>query len=268
MKTSALARAVGGGVVLLAFGLAGLQGACVHRTARATVGEADASSIQDAMLAGDLADSDSAGIPSDLDADGAVANDDTTLDEANASDGGLANDAALDDENQAPRIDGGDAPPDAGEDADSATDCSSLTPTECLLELRRGPECRTCAQSQCAAPSLQCEHLAGQAAMSGPALGQSRQDLCLASLSCILTSKCYLFGAGVDACYCGSEGRSACSDGGLAPNAKQFCLSAEQNGLETTDPGAALGSLTDKSLGAGTANAMELCLERNCIKCL
>jgi hypothetical protein len=251
MAISALGRSVGVGV-LLAFALAGLQGACVQRTTRATVGTADASSIEDAMLDGDLADSDSAGIPPNLDTDGAVANDDATPDEAN----------------DAPPDVGKDADSDAGGNADSAPDCSSLTPTQCLLELRRGPECVVCAQSQCVATDLQCEHFAGLAAAAGPAVGQSRQDLCLAALSCILTSKCYLFGAGVDACYCGSEGRSACSDGGLAPNAKQFCLSAEQNGLETTDPGAALGSLTDKSLGAGTANAMELCLERNCIKCL
>ncbi len=257
MKTSALARSAGV-CVLLAFALAGLQGACVQRTTRAKVEAVDASSIQDAMLAGDLADSDSAAIPSNLDADAAVANDDATLDEANPSGegGGLANDAALDDGTPGQMIDGGDAA------------CGSLTPTECLLVLRRGPECLICAQSQCAAPDLQCEHFAGLAAPAGPAVGQSRQDLCLGALSCILTTKCYLFGAGVDACYCGSEGRSACSDGGPAPNAQKFCLSAEQNGLETTDPGVALGSLTDKSLGAGTANAMELCLETKCAKCL
>src|SRR5260370_21225509 len=126
-----------------------------------------------------------------------------------------------------------------------------------------------CAQSQCAAPNLQCEHLAGGAA-SGPATGQSRPDLCLAALSCILTSKCYLYGAGVDACYCGSEGRAACLDGGPAPNAARFCVSAEQNGLETTDPGVALGSLTNTDLSAGTANALQLCLEVKCStsKCL
>jgi hypothetical protein len=247
MRTSALARSLGAGAVL-ASAVAGLQGGCVTRTTAAKIDAADASSTQDAMLPADLADADSAGNPSNTDTDGVGANDDAMLDEANPT----------------------EAAPDASGDADSATDCTFLTPTECLLESKRGSVCRICAESQCAAANLQCEHFAGNAAVSGPAAGQPRQDLCLEALSCILTTKCYLYGAGVDACYCGSEGRASCSDGGPAPNAARFCVSAEQNGLETTDPGVAIGSLTNTDLGAGTANALQLCLEVKCStsKCL
>jgi hypothetical protein len=82
-----------------------------------------------------------------------------------------------------------------------------------------------------------------------------------------LTTKCYKFGAGVKTCYCGSEGIAACLDAGPAPNATGFCRSAEENGLETVDPGVALGSLTDANFGAGTANAMQMCLLLKCFQC-
>jgi len=263
MRSSTLSRSAGACAVLVSL-LAGLQGACVSRTIAAGV-EADASTNQDAMLPSSQADADGAGTPSSADSDDEVANNDATTDDASptGTDGGPANDDAPAGDTAA----GADS--DGAGEADSATDCSALTPTQCLLESRRGSACRMCAQSQCADPNLQCEHLAGQAAASGPAVGQSRQDLCLAALSCILSSKCYLFGAGVDACYCGSEGRWACLDGGPAPNASQrFCLSAEQNGLETTEASVAFGSLTDTSLAAGAANALQLCLEVKCAKCL
>ena len=261
MRSSALTWSLGAGV-LFACAMAGLQGGCVNRQTPARLDTPDAGSTHDAMLPPDASNADGAGTPSDTDAASAGANDDTASDEESAGQMGEGGDAA-------PEA-GEDADTDAAGDADSAIDCGSLSPTDCVLESQRGPACRMCAQSQCADPSMQCEHFAGQAAASGPAMGQSRQDLCLTTLSCILTTKCYLYGTGVDACYCGSEGRFACLDGGPAPNVGRFCLPEEQNGLETSEASVALGSILDTSLGAGTANALQQCLEIKCAtsKCL
>jgi hypothetical protein len=271
MRSSALARSLGAGA-LFACSIAGLQEGCVNRQTPAKFEAADASLAQDAMRPPDTSIGDGSGTPSNVDQDGGMANDDAAPGEENpaqpmASDDGGADasdDGGADASDDGEADAGGDADRDGGQDADAAAACDSLTPTECLLESKRGPECRMCAQGQCADPNLQCEHLAGHSAVSGPSAGQSRQDLCLATLSCILTTKCYKFGAGVDPCYCGSEGLAACLDAGPARNAAAFCRSAEENGLETLDPGVALGSLTDANFGAGTANAMQLCLELKC----
>ena len=159
-------------------------------------------------------------------------------------------------------------PGDAGPEADSETgaDAGSAcgTATQCLIESEGGAGCLTCTESQCPDPSLYCESFGLQTAAAGPVAGQLRKDLCLAALSCIFTSQCYL-GTGVDACYCGfSESTLQCSMTG--PGSDAPCVTAEQRGLETTDPGTVLNRLTDLTFGAGAANALFLCLE-SCPDC-
>ncbi|HZU82417.1 MAG TPA: hypothetical protein VE987_05860 [Polyangiaceae bacterium] len=149
---------------------------------------------------------------------------------------------------------------------DAAGGCDSLTPTECLIEVEAGVDCLRCAQLQCADAGLWCEHLAGQTADAGPASGQARQDLCVATLGCIFVSQCYFAANGLEGCYCGSESLVACREAGPAPAADQLCLTPEQNGLETTVPSTALDRFDDTSLGAGTANALFQCLSA-CAAC-
>jgi hypothetical protein len=118
----------------------------------------------------------------------------------------------------------------------------------------------------CLDGGVTCEHLANQVADAGPGAGRSREQLCLDTLTCILntTTDCYNPG-GPEECYCGSRATQACQDAGPDPAAP--CRPVEENGLETTNSTLALTRLTDPSFGAGTANALLLCLG-NCVDCL
>jgi hypothetical protein len=100
----------------------------------------------------------------------------------------------------------------------------------------------------------------------GPAANQSRQQLCFDTLSCVLntTTACYNQGT-AQACYCGIRATQDCQDAGPAPGA--ICRTQEENGLESTVPTLALQRYYDTTFGAGTANAVVVCLG-NCADCL
>jgi hypothetical protein len=118
-----------------------------------------------------------------------------------------------------------------------------------------GQACLDCVEAACPDPNEWCEHLDGQTADAGPAIGESRASLCLYTLTCILTSQCYAASTAYDACYCGTPD---CTDAGPAPNAQ--CDEAEQAGLETFDTHMTMAQFTDTALGAGTANDLASCL--------
>jgi hypothetical protein len=131
----------------------------------------------------------------------------------------------------------------------------------------QGALCQACAQQMCVDAGTACEHLSGQVADAGPAAGQSRQQLCYTALTCVLnaTTACYNEGNAATPCYCGAETTQDCA--ALGPEPGAACTTQEENGLETTDPSTVLQRLYDTSFGAGTANAILLCLGDNCIDC-
>jgi hypothetical protein len=110
----------------------------------------------------------------------------------------------------------------------------------------------------------ECEDLTGDA-VTGPSAGAWKPSLCVQTIACILATGCAT--PSVVNCYCGEGDSRACADAGAAKGA---CLTAENAGLETTDPAAALGpSFTSKNLAAGVANSIFVCASANgCASCL
>ena len=110
----------------------------------------------------------------------------------------------------------------------------------------------------------ECEDLMGDA-VTGPSAGAWKPSLCVQTIACILATGCAT--PSVINCYCGDGDSAACADAGVAKGA---CLTAENAGLETSDPGTALGPrLTSKTLAAGVANAIFVCAAANgCTSCL
>jgi hypothetical protein len=168
-----------------------------------------------------------------------------------------------------------DAAPTSGDgsDGDSMGEGSSNSTLQILAgrqptQADAANACLDCAQrGRCLDPNLLCEHLVGQVTVAGPDAGQSRQDVCYATLSCIFNSQCYFTSGTIDGCFCGSLDDATCIDAG--PSAQTPCLGLEQVGLETKDPSAALQTLTYTTLGAGTANALVQCLlNYSCTACL
>jgi hypothetical protein len=110
----------------------------------------------------------------------------------------------------------------------------------------------------------ECEDLTGDA-VTGPSAGAWKPSLCVQTIACILATGCAT--PSVVNCYCGEGDNSACADAAAAQGA---CLTAENAGLETSDPATALGPrFTSKSLAAGVANAIFVCAAANgCTTCL
>jgi hypothetical protein len=110
----------------------------------------------------------------------------------------------------------------------------------------------------------ECEDLMGDA-VTGPSAGAWKPSLCRMTIDCILATGCA--SPSVVNCYCGAGDNEACT---LPGAAKGACLVAENAGLETSDPQAALGpSFTSKTLASGVANAIFVCAAANgCKSCL
>ena len=203
-----------------------------------------------------------------------------TIVDATVGDGGNPTSDAFGDSSAADGADG-DAPVDAigdgtdggpsdggsGNDAlgDDAPDGDGDDGTLAIILATQGAACQACAEQACVDAGTACEHLAGQVADAGPkiGLGQSREELCYATLSCVLneTTACYDQGNAAMACYCGAQNQD-CGDAGPDPDAP--CLTQEEEGLETTDSTIGLQRLYDTSFGAGTANAILFCLGVTC----
>jgi hypothetical protein len=161
-------------------------------------------------------------------------------------------------------MDGNTATPDAADSGPSTLDIlGSQSPW-----MDGGSACLDCARSgRCLDPNLLCEHLAGSVILDGPAAGQSRDDVCRATLTCLLGSQCMVHTGTLDGCYCGSVDDGSCADAG--PTGDPPCLAIEQGGLETTNAAQALQTLTYTTLAAGTANALLQCLRSSgCVDCL
>jgi hypothetical protein len=167
---------------------------------------------------------------------------------------------------------GADATVDASTDAASdahATDATSdahdsgIVNTTTILD-GKSHACLVCAQtSGCVPPAMQCEALQGNAA-AGPGAGVARAELCLETLSCVLTTNCASSGTGTP-CYCGSAQGASCLSPG---NANGMCKSQEERGLETTDPAKIATGFGDSSTGGGVANELVQCLNDNsCSDC-
>jgi hypothetical protein len=149
---------------------------------------------------------------------------------------------------------------DAGNDVDASLDTAGV------ILATQGALCQACAIQMCVDAGTSCEHLAGGVADAGPASGQSRQQLCLDALSCILNTATACYNQGTpQACYCGVRSTQDCRDAGPAPGAA--CRTQEENGLETAMPTLALSRFYDTAFGAGTANALLVCIG-NCGDCL
>ena len=144
-------------------------------------------------------------------------------------------------------------------------DGGSFTKTESLLYLASS-SCYACLKDfGCLDDSRgdmnnECEDLAGQTVPAGAdaGAGQSRQDLCYATLQCILGSPLCLtdFGSFFNSnrCVAGADA------GG--------CLTQEENGLETTDPALIQSQFNDSTRGAGVANRILNCgAALNCPTC-
>jgi hypothetical protein len=162
--------------------------------------------------------------------------------------------------------DASDAPSDQSADVLGDAGDAGLT-AEAILS-GHSAACLTCAQAGCAAfldtGASSCTTIAGTAT-SGPALGQTRSSLCLATLSCVIPTVCTTAAGDESPCYCGTMLGSACATPGAANGP---CKSAEENGLESTDPNTIMNNFTVTTTGGGRANALVLCLVDNvCDSC-
>ncbi|MEP6652023.1 MAG: hypothetical protein ABJA82_01610 [Myxococcales bacterium] len=96
--------------------------------------------------------------------------------------------------------------------------------------------CRACEDSMCPDFLRSCENAAGIAA-TGPGMGTSRKDLCLAVVACVRAKKCSVEGD-VAPCYCGT----ASPDGDCqAGKADGVCKAQIEAAAESTDPGVVTG---------------------------
>ena len=111
----------------------------------------------------------------------------------------------------------------------------------------------------------ECADVAGNAT-AGAATGTSRNQLCLATLDCIMNPANVCASTDVTICYCGSLGAgNGCATAPAgAPNGK--CLTQELNGLEHTvdqAPSLVLPDYTALNKGAGMANQLFNCAKSN-----
>jgi hypothetical protein len=157
---------------------------------------------------------------------------------------------------------------EAGGDAEGGGDADAETPTRERIIEKTSLECYQCAQENgCLDAGATCEDLAASLAAAGPQAGQSREQLCLDTLSCTLGSQCYLQGS--DVCVCGAAPLDVCSSTGPQAGDGANCVSEEQSALETTDPSTELDREYDPIYGAGMANNIVACiLNAFCDACL
>jgi hypothetical protein len=198
-------------------------------------------------------------------------------DAAGDADAGAASDAS--DADAAPGDDASDAdaaPGDAGasDAGDAALDAdAAVLTTLALVQRYEPPDCVTCAQANhCLDPgnSYLCEDLADAGvAPSGPGVGLSRVDLCLATFQCLASSDCPSTGD-MTQCFCGTTGAASCSSGAGVPMGP--CIVQEQAGMETLDASVIYNSLfygqaMPSALGGGVANRLASCMFNNCDSC-
>jgi hypothetical protein len=162
--------------------------------------------------------------------------------------------------------DGREAPDDAvtettvdaadAADADARFDAEAGVTTDAIVGAL-GPDCLSCAATnQCFGGQMVCEAFGSQVADAGPAAGQTRQQLCLDTLSCIVATNCAADVPSVEPCYC-----AAC----ITSTGPGECRATEERGLETTVPSVVLNAFNDLTLGAGMANSIVQCLlDSNC----
>jgi hypothetical protein len=119
--------------------------------------------------------------------------------------------------------------------------------------------CLACArEKQCVVKGKGCEDMEGSAD-AGPASGKGRSQLCLDTLSCVLSTKCASVGA-ASPCFCGTALPGQCF-GDAGPNGP--CIKQEQAGMETNDTkNIAVGWLKGETGGA-RANYLVQCLINN-----
>jgi hypothetical protein len=142
--------------------------------------------------------------------------------------------------------------------------CPDTTPVSLLAA--KGQACVNCANFNCdnELNNAGCQTITGNAA-TGPAAGQSKSSLCIALLSCELSSNCGAVSAAN--CYCGPSGGASCFTSGSSNDGA--CLLDEQRGLEDTSPGTILSRYQTTSFGGGRANKLINCLKLNgCDVCL
>jgi hypothetical protein len=155
-----------------------------------------------------------------------------------------------------------EAAAEAGTDAgaDGSDGASALGPTAALLKAH-SPACLTCVKSKAICNNLltlqPCEGLTDNAA-AGPATGQSKSSLCLALLTCELTTTCAIGANGSSDCYCGTIGANCFTTGGNGQ-----CKSDIEKGVESTDPATIFAQFGDATLGGGRANNLIQCANDN-----
>jgi hypothetical protein len=149
-------------------------------------------------------------------------------------------------------------------DAGPQPDAGVLTATANAILAAAGQACSSCAiSSGCLPAGSICDNLAGSMAAGGPDAGESREQLCLDTLKCILSSECYEKGSAEVACICGTALRSECIESGAVLGSGLQCVQQEQAGLETTDPSTEFLDEYDANLGAGVANTIVDCISKN-----
>src|SRR5580704_18469716 len=158
---------------------------------------------------------------------------------------------------------GQDAGTAAGSDAsdDGGTDGGPPTPdTDSIIQTILGDACYECATTNgCVDEGIDCEDVAGTAT-DGPAVGTSRDLLCVQALTCILQSGCAVAGS-LD-CYCGAVSFRDCE---VAPGAGA-CTTIEESSVESTEPTTVLDDYFDTTgdNGGGMANYIANCMSQSC----
>jgi hypothetical protein len=133
-----------------------------------------------------------------------------------------------------------------------------------------GSACLACASdpvnSGCVGDGIDCESVTGTAT-AGAAIGESRAQLCLDTLTCVLQSGCMIVGADASdpgnglACYCGDVSYTTC----MTSPGQGACRSIEEEGLESTDVSTVVQRYpNDTPYGAGMANSIALCMAQVC----
>lgn len=117
----------------------------------------------------------------------------------------------------------------------------------------------------------ECGDLTGNFAGDGGGAGQSDTSLCLATLTCLVTTGCASATDNEDACYCGAGGGSpsACASAGAATNGA--CKTQITNGLypSPNDSTDVLKDFTDTTEPSGMADQLLHCaIVSKCTQCL
>lgn len=148
--------------------------------------------------------------------------------------------------------DGGDAGVDAS--ADAGGDAALSATTVSVITDALGSVCAYAAMNDNCLPT-QCEDLTGSTGSS------TNTSLCLATLACALsnstaTTYCGMRVDTVDECYCGDHNFTDCQNG----QSNGVCITAEQAGFGSNDPGTITSSYLDTTTASGLANTIASCL--------